>query len=64
MKKAILSLFFSISLVMPTMAWQAVFDTDDEYKKEDIKLEGETEDEIEKSLVFPFGAYQTNNNKV
>ena len=46
MKKAILSLFFSISLVMPTMAWQAVFDTDDEYKKEDIKLEGETEDEI------------------
>lgn len=49
---------------MPTMAWQAVFDTDDEYKKEDIKLEGETEDEIEKSLVFPFGAYQTNNNKV
>lgn len=45
MRKVILALFSSILLVMPIKAWQVVFDTDDEYKKEDIKLEGETEDD-------------------
>ncbi len=64
MKKVILALFSSILLVMPTMAWEVVYDTNDEYKKEDIKLEGETEDDRQKSLVFLFSAYQTNNNKV
>ena len=64
MRKVILALFSSILLVMPIKAWQVVFDTDDEYKKEDIKLEGETEDDRQKSLVFSFSAYQTNNNKV
>ena len=52
MKKVILALFSSILLVMPTMAWEVVYDTNDEYKKEDIKLEGETEDDRQKSLVF------------
>lgn len=64
MRKLILPLVFSALTALPTMAVQANFEIKDETGKKDIKIEGETEDDRQKSLMFPFGAYQIGHQEV
>ena len=59
----ILSLLVIIPIPMNAFTAFNALEVEDE-NKEDIELKGDMEDDRQKSLVLPFGAYQTNNNKV
>ena len=63
MKTKIITFFVLLLAVLPMQAFVLSNALRVEDKK-DIELKGDTEDERDKSLLLPFGAYQTNNNKV
>ena len=65
MKTIFLTIILSLLVIIPMNAFTAfnALEVEDE-NKEDIELKGDMEDDRQKSLVLPFGAYQTNNNKV
>lgn len=54
-------MLFLASLPMKTLASLNVFRVED---KTDIELKGDTEDDRQKSLVFPFEAYKIDNAEV
>ena len=63
MKTKIITFLLLLSAILPMKAFYSsdVFRVED---KKDIELEGETEDELEKSLTLPFGAYQEDNQEI
>ena len=63
MKTTIFTAIFAMLATLPIKAFSPFGAIEDE-DKEDIKLDGRTEDEREKSLTLPFGAYQENNREV
>ena len=60
MRTTILTIILSLLVAMPMNVF-AMFDILEVEDKKDIELKGETEDENEKSLILPFGAYQIDN---
>ena len=63
MKPRIITFFVLLLAILPMQAFVSfdIFKVED---KKDIELQGDTEDELKKSLVLPFGAYQIDNAKV
>lgn len=63
MKTKIIIFFVLLLVVLPMQAFvlSNTFRVED---KKDIELKGDTEDDNTKSLIFPFGAYQVDNQKV
>lgn len=63
MKTKIITVLLSLSAILQIKA----FELSDVFKvenKKDIELEGDTEDELNKSLTLPFGAYQEDNLEI
>lgn len=63
MKTKIITFLLLLLAIFPMKA----FDSSDVFRvedKKDIELEGDTEDELKKSLTLSFGAYQENNQEV
>lgn len=63
MKTNIFTAILALLVVLPMKASPSFLMMEVEDKK-DIKLQGDTEDEIEKSLHISFGAYQVDNQEV
>lgn len=63
MRTTILTIILSLLVAMPMNVF-AMFDILEVEDKKDIELKGETEDENEKSLILPFGAYQIDNAEI
>ena len=63
MKTRIITFFVLLLAILPMQAFVSfdIFRVED---KKDLELQGDTEDERKKSLVFPFGAYQIDNAEV
>ena len=63
MKLFIFTGLFAFLAVLPMKAFSSfsVMEVED---KKDIKLDGNTEDDRQKTLILPFGAYQEDNQEV
>lgn len=63
MKTRIITFFVLLLVVLPIQAF-VLSNTLKVEDKKDIELKGDTEDDNTKSLIFPYGAYQMDNQEV
>lgn len=63
MKTTIITAILTLLATLP-MKGSPLFSVMEVEDKKDIKLEGDSEDEREKSLTRPFGAYQEDNQRI